>query len=312
MTRSLAITSLVLSGVAIFLPGAVAGWAFVAAFTLSAAAAARGERAAVALLAGAMALGMWFMAPGGASGLLSALGRPPAAFFRANAVLLDLASISALVAIGLLAFHRRGPVPFAAAVEAAEDIERGVVAIGRLASYLFVPMMLVILYDVTQRKLLDFDNSLVASVFYLSSTKLQELEWHLHGTLFCLALGLAYVHDAHVRIELVRDRLSSRTKVWLELAGVVAFLLAYCLVVVKFGCTFAWRAYMTNEVSSAQTGLSHRWVIKAVLPLGFTVLAASGVAAAIRCLAFLYGPPEVRGAGARYTGAQHATARMPN
>ncbi|MBM3479877.1 MAG: hypothetical protein FJX69_11760, partial [Alphaproteobacteria bacterium] len=69
MTRSLAITSLVLSGVAIFLPGAVAGWAFVAAFTLSAAAAARGERAAVALLAGALALGMWFMAPMGASGL---------------------------------------------------------------------------------------------------------------------------------------------------------------------------------------------------------------------------------------------------
>jgi TRAP-type mannitol/chloroaromatic compound transport system permease small subunit len=35
----------------------------------------------------------------------------------------------------------------------------------------------------------------------LGSTRLQELEWHLHALLFCAWLGYAYVRNAHVRID---------------------------------------------------------------------------------------------------------------
>jgi TRAP-type mannitol/chloroaromatic compound transport system permease small subunit len=305
MADRLACASLALCALAAFLPGGFPGWALIAAFALALAAAAWGARGALALFAATLSLGLWFFAPGGAGALLTALGQPPAAFFRANAWALDFGSLVLLAGVAMLAFRRRGNGAFAAAAETAEDLDRAVVAIGRWAGYLFVPMMIVIMYDVTQRKLLEFDAGFIDSVFYLSSTKLQELEWHLHGTLFCLALGMAYVHDAHVRIELVRDRLPARARVWLELAGAVLFLLAYCFVIVKFGATFAWRAFATNEVSSAQTGLSHRWIIKSVLPIGFAILAAGGVAAVLRSAVYLFGPESLRHAAARYTGAQH-------
>ena len=88
--------------------------------------------------------------------------------------------------------------------------------------------------------------------------------------------------------------------------GAVVFLFAYCVVVVKFGFTFTGRAWSTSEVSSAQTGLSHRWIIKAMLPIGFIILGASGLAAALRCIVYLFGPPELRDESSRYAGTHHA------
>jgi TRAP-type mannitol/chloroaromatic compound transport system permease small subunit len=132
------------------------------------------------------------------------------------------------------------------------------------------------------------------------------MEWHLHAALFLFCLGFAYVQDAHVRIELVRDRLSPPARVWLELLGALLFLFAYCVVIVKFGFSFAERPWSTSEISSAHTGLSHRWIIKALQPIGFIILGASGIAAALRCVVYLFGPEELRPRTDRYAGTHHA------
>lgn len=162
-------------------------------------------------------------------------------------------------------------------------------AIGIMASLLFVPLMLIIVYDVVQRKIIDVDNSFVDSLFYLSSTMLQELEWHLHGALFLLALGFALLKDAHVRVDLLRQRFAPRTKIWLELFGAVFLLLPFCWFVVTYGWDFAERAYRYNEVSSAQTGLPARWIIKGLLPVGFVLFGAAGLSVVLKCIVRLSG-----------------------
>ena len=155
--------------------------------------------------------------------------------------------------------------------------------VGRITAWLAVAMMLVIIADVVLRR-----------YFVIGSTKLQELEWHLHGVLFLLCLGYAYVKGAHVRIDLVRERFSPRTKVWIELIGIIIFLIPYTLVILSFGFDYTAMSYANNEISASLTGLSHRWVIKGMLLAGFILLGLAGIEKLLRSIVFLFGPKELR------------------
>ena len=56
---------------------------------------------------------------------------------------------------------------------------------------------------------------------------LQELEWHFHAALFALVLGYGYIHNSHVRVDLIRENLAFRKKAWLEFLGITLFLIPY-------------------------------------------------------------------------------------
>lgn len=164
-----------------------------------------------------------------------------------------------------------------------EILDRFVTRIGKVAAWAGVAIVLVTVFDVISRRFL-----------VLGSTKLQELEWHLHTILFAFCIGYAYIANAHVRIDLVRDRLSERAKWWLEIAGVVLFLIPYCIVIVYFGTDFVWRSLELDESSASATGLPHRWIIKSAIPLGFAVLLLAGVAVLFRKIVELFGPEHLR------------------
>ena len=105
-----------------------------------------------------------------------------------------------------------------------------------------------------------------APFFVLGSTKLQELEWHIHAVLFLFCLGWAYLKDAHVRIDLVRERLSDRAQKWVELIGCLMFLIPYAVIVIFYGVDWWHRSFIQNESAASATGLPYRWIIKAALP----------------------------------------------
>ena len=178
--------------------------------------------------------------------------------------------------------------------------------VGKLAAWLLIPLVAVIIVDVITRKfslltiakdwLIARGDTATADFIgtYLTSTKFQELEWHLHAALFLLCLGFGYVRNGHVRIELVRERFSTEVKAWLELVGCTIFLLPYAALVLYFSFDFALRSYNMGEVSSSLTGLSHRWVIKSFVPIGMVLVLLAGASVALRNAVFLFGPPELR------------------
>lgn len=168
--------------------------------------------------------------------------------------------------------------------------------VGRVIAWLAVPLMLIIVVDITMRKLVEFYPGLVETFMYreIGSTKLQEMEWHLHAVLFLLCLGYAYIKNAHVRVEVVRERIPPRLRAWFELFGAIVFVVPYCYVVIWYGWDFAERAFILNEQSSALTGLPYRWIIKAMLPIGFLFLAVAALSVALRNFVYLFGPPELR------------------
>lgn len=183
-------------------------------------------------------------------------------------------------------------------------------AIGRLVAWLFVPLAAIIMIDVVWRVLVGSYPELTTSWFHrnIGSTKVQEMEWHLHATLFLLCIGFAYLKDAHVRVEIVRERMSLRLRAWIELLGCLLFVLTYCYILLDFGIDFAQRSFRTNEVSSAMTGLSERWIIKSMLPVCFVLVGIAAISVALRHVVYLFGPAELRRQSGQFVEVDHLAA----
>ena len=79
----------------------------------------------------------------------------------------------------------------------------GFMFLPKYRAWVILALIVVIMFDVITRKIYWTQQLILTSWAheYMSSTKLQELEWHLHGVVLLLAFGFAYVCDKHVRID---------------------------------------------------------------------------------------------------------------
>jgi TRAP-type mannitol/chloroaromatic compound transport system permease small subunit len=176
-------------------------------------------------------------------------------------------------------------------LSASRTIERLLHAISMAAGWLFVVCTVVIVFDVLSRKF-GFQ------VPGMGSTRLQELEWHLHTALFCFWLGTAYLRNAHVRIDILVSNTSPRRLARIELLGVLLFALPYCLVAIYFSYDFFHIAWQYNEYSDSATGLPWRWIPKGIISIGLILLLVAVIAVGLRLVVYLWGPERVRGAAA--------------
>lgn len=159
-------------------------------------------------------------------------------------------------------------------------VDRVVGAIGQAASWLWLVLVLVIVAQVGLRY-----------VFGQGSILLEELQWHIYGVGFLLALGFCLQVDRHVRIDVLAERWSLRSRTKFEVAGLLVFLLPFCVAVILEGGLLAYHAWLLGEVSAAPGGLAHRWAIKAAIPAGFVILTIAALARLSRCTALLLGFP---------------------
>ena len=152
--------------------------------------------------------------------------------------------------------------------------------IGELASWLWLMLLAIIIINVALRYLLGRGYILF-----------EELQWHLYGAAWLLALAFVFKHDAHVRVDVLAVRLRPRTRAWIELLGLLFLLLPFALFIVIESIPFVTTAYQLHEISPSPGGLSHRWIIKAFIPLSFGLLALTAFARLLRCTALLFGIP---------------------
>jgi TRAP-type mannitol/chloroaromatic compound transport system permease small subunit len=182
-----------------------------------------------------------------------------------------------------------------AALRVSDGLRGFVDFVGRWATWLFVPLIVITVFDVTARKLVWIQIWLVEHLGRIfESTLLQELEWHFHTALFALVLGYGYIWNTHVRVDLIRETLAFRKKAWLEFIGLTFFMIPYCLIVIWFAFIYAYDSWAISEISASQVGLAHRWIIKTVLVFGLIVAALSGVTVWLQVAIVLWGPQNIR------------------
>jgi TRAP-type mannitol/chloroaromatic compound transport system permease small subunit len=167
----------------------------------------------------------------------------------------------------------------------ADAIEHLLKRIADAGAWAFIACIVVITLDVVTRKFgFQFPG--------LGSTRLQELEWHLHGVLICTWLGYAYIRNAHVRIDVFIGGVSPRGKLWLEFWCCILFALPYLVVSVPYAQEFFLVSWRQGESSDSTVGLPYRWISKGFLYLSFLTVVAAVLAVLARCSVALFGTPE--------------------
>ena len=120
-------------------------------------------------------------------------------------------------------------------------------------------------------------NAIVRKAFDTSSNAWLELQWLLFGAVFLLAASYTLQKNAHVRIDVVYQRLGATVRAWLDLASLLAL--------GGFVGVLTWRAWATLDEtllfgSRARTALqTPLWIPQS--------LWLAGLAFFLLCLVFL-------------------------
>lgn len=164
--------------------------------------------------------------------------------------------------------------------------------VGKAVGWMMLPLIFVIMFDVVTRKL-DFTRLLFAGYTADSgvsvSTILQDLQWHFHAILLMLSFGFGYLANAHVRVDVFRELLSKPKQAWIELLGLVFLGVPFIILMMVYSYDMVALSFHQGEGSESLTGIPHRWVIKSVLLIGFSILMMAFVATIIRLVAYLFG-----------------------
>ena len=144
-----------------------------------------------------------------------------------------------------------------------EKLER---FIGNVSAVLMLLMMVNVFVDVVLRYF-----------FHTGSIALQEMEWHLFAVMFLLGISYSLTNEAHVRVDFVYDRLTPKKKAFINIFGTIFMLIPFAFLIVYGSYEFVNDAYITNEISEDPGGLTHRWIIKAMIPLSFVLLIISAI-----------------------------------
>jgi TRAP-type mannitol/chloroaromatic compound transport system permease small subunit len=132
-------------------------------------------------------------------------------------------------------------------------------------------------------------NVLLRYLFHKGSVAMQELEWHLFGPLFILTAGYTLLCDEHVRVDIFYSRVSAKGKAVVDLIGSLCFLIPVSLLVIWTSYSFVAASWAAGEGSPDPGGLPARYILKAVMPVGFALLALQAVSMAIHSLCRVLG-----------------------
>lgn len=138
--------------------------------------------------------------------------------------------------------------------------------IGKIIAWLLILMVFNVLLDVVMRY-----------SFHNSSVGMQEMEWHLFSVVILFGLGYALKEEAHVRVDFLYENYAPTTKAYINIFGTLLFLFPFVLLIIFGSYEYVMDAYISNEISEDPGGLTHRWVIKAMIPTGFIFLLFAGI-----------------------------------
>ncbi len=156
---------------------------------------------------------------------------------------------------------------------------------GRLISWLILLIVLTIVYQAS-----------MVALFSIGSVALQELQWHLFALLFLIGAGYTFKHDDHVRVDVIYKShwLTDRHRAWIDLFGGLFLLIPFCVLVIIAAWPFVYNAFIHLEGSPDPGGLPYRFLLKAIIPLGFILLMLQGIANSLKSLLYLLGNNDLR------------------
>ncbi len=142
---------------------------------------------------------------------------------------------------------------------------------GWIAAALMLLMLVNVFYDAIMRYF-----------FRTGSIAMQEMEWHIFAAVFLLGISYALKEEGHVRVDVLYDGFSPKLKAIINIVGTFIFMIPLSLLIINGSIWFVHEAYTMGEISGDPGGLTHRYLIKAIIPVAFVSLIISAVGFVIR------------------------------
>ena len=151
-------------------------------------------------------------------------------------------------------------------------LDRAIDWVGRAANWLALAIVLLVAANVVLRY-----SASIGSVWA------QELEWHMLAALILLGMSYALKYSEPIRVDILYGRYTNKGRKRVDVLTHVLTLII-CLLFVYLSLQYVEQAYVIDEGSPDPGGLSHRWALKALIPIGFGLLAMQTLAALARQL----------------------------
>lgn len=136
--------------------------------------------------------------------------------------------------------------------------------------------------------LISAANAAIRYTFNYSSNAWLEIQWYLFA--FIVLLGAAHTlrNNEHVRVDLIYGSVSPRARMWIDVVGIIFFLLPACLYLAWLSWPFFLQSFKEGEISANAGGLI-RWPAKLIIVAGFLLIALQGISELIKRIAGLSG-----------------------
>ena len=134
--------------------------------------------------------------------------------------------------------------------------------------------------------LISAGNAFVRYIFDMSSNGWLEIQWYLFAGIVMLGAPIVLKLNEHVRVDLIYSRLKGYGPVWVDLFGLIFFLMPVMALLAYLSWPLLVKMYVMHEMSNNAGGLI-RWPAMAMLPVGFGLMFLQGFSEIVKRVAYL-------------------------
>jgi TRAP-type mannitol/chloroaromatic compound transport system permease small subunit len=148
---------------------------------------------------------------------------------------------------------------------------------GRIFSWLSLPLVLFMSYDVIMRYL-----------FQAPTKWAYETTWMLYGALFILGGAYGLKHKLHVRVDILYNRWSPQTRAIFDLMVYILIFFPVFYILISHSIIYAyysWEVWETSYISYWQPPV---YPIKSVMVVGFVLFFLQGIAEFLRLAVLVF------------------------
>ena len=143
---------------------------------------------------------------------------------------------------------------------------------GRIFCWLILPLAILVVYEVISRRF--FGAPHIWSI---------EVIDFIYGPYFMLAAAYTLLYKGHVKIDVIYDKFSPRTRGILDIITYMLFFFPFCIIVLYQGVIYASTSWSIGETSESAS-LAIVPLVKTMIPLAIALLLIQGIATFIRAI----------------------------
>ena len=136
--------------------------------------------------------------------------------------------------------------------------------------------------------LISAANAMMRYTINYSSNAYLEIQWYLFGMIFLSCGGYTFMRNEHVRIDLISGRFSKRGQTWIDIFGILFFLMPMAVAIMVLSWPVFIHAIESSEMSNSAGGLIV-WPARLMIPAGFLLLIVQAISELIKRVGFLRG-----------------------